>query len=122
MTTPQVLSVNRSLIGAIALVLLAAAALLTLAGLDSQGLWTGACLKVGLVMGAFWLALPSMTRNSEFGHASWTALLTVLAVALVIARTRVPLPTVLVALVVIVALLRLLRPRPPRTAPPRRFQ
>lgn len=108
----QTVSINRPLVGIIALVLLLAAGLLTGFGSEGvQGLWAGACLKVGLVMGAFWLALPSITRQAEFGQASWYALLTTIGLALAVAKTRVPLSVVIPALIAAVLFLRILGPR-----------
>lgn len=115
--TQQPLTINRALVGAISLVLLAAAAILSL--MDTQELWAGACLKVGLVMGAFWLALPSFTRNPELGRVSLATLLGALAVALIIGRTRVPLKIVLPTLAAFVFAVRILGPRRTPTAPPR---
>lgn len=115
--TQQPLTINRALVGVISLVLLAAAAILSL--MDTQEMWAGACLKVGLVMGAFWLALPSFTRNSELGRVSLATLLGALAVALIIGRTRVPLKIVLPTLAAFVFAVRILGPRRTPTAPPR---
>jgi ABC-type molybdate transport system permease subunit len=114
----QPVTVNRNLVGVIGLLLLAAAGALTVAGAEgTHEMWSGACLKVGLVMAAFWLALPSITSNPELGRASWGALLGAIAVALVVARTRVPLKIVLPVLAASVLAARILRPR--RTAPTR---
>lgn len=115
--TQQPLTINRALVGAISLVLLAAAAILSL--MDTQEMWAGACLKVGLVMGAFWLALPSFTRNPELGRVSLATLIGALAVALIIGRTRVPLKIVLPTLGAFVFAVRILGPRRTPTAPPR---
>lgn len=115
--TQQPLTINRALVGVISMVLLAAAAILSL--MDTQELWAGACLKVGLVMGAFWLALPSFTRNPELGRVSLATLLGALAVALIIGRTRVPLKIVLPTLAAFVFAVRILGPRRTPTAPPR---
>ena len=80
------------LVGAIGIGLLGAAGLITSLGVEGNNdMWSGACLKVGLVMGALWLALPSITRNEELGRASWMAVLGAIAVALIIARTKVSL-------------------------------
>ena len=114
----QPLTINRSLVGAISLVLLAAALVLSLMG--TQEMWAGACLKVGLVMGAFWLALPSLTRNPELGRISLGTLIGALAVALIIGRTRIPLKIVLPTLGAFVLAVRVLGPRrTPATAPHR---
>ena len=53
----QSVAINQKLVGTIACTMLVGAGLLWFLG-GSQNMWTGACLKVGLVMGALWLALP----------------------------------------------------------------
>lgn len=116
----QGVTVNRSLVGLIAIVLICAAGVLAVLAGDGQELWSGACLKVGVVMAAFWLALPSFSRNGDLGQASWTALLVALGAALIVARTKVPLKIVLPALGVMVVIVRVLRPRNPAPhRPPR---
>jgi hypothetical protein len=114
----QAVTVNRSLVGIIAVVLLAGWGVMSL--FESEGslaMWAGACLKVGLVMAAFWLALPSLTRNSEFGQASWMSLIVAIGVALVVARTKVPLKIILPTLVAFVFVVRILGPRRNSQAP-----
>lgn len=116
---PQTVTVNRSLVGVIALLLLGAAAVLTVRGADgSWELWSGACLKIGLVMGAFWLAMPVLTRNPELGRTSLATLLMVILGALLIARSRVPLNVIVPVLGAFLFFARILRPRP-TTSPPR---
>jgi hypothetical protein len=114
----QSVTVNRSMVGLIGLVLLVAAGVLALNGTDGmQGLWAGACLKVGLVMGAFWLAMPSFTSNPDLGRTSLAALLGAIAVALILARTRIPLNVVLPVLGAFLFFAKILRPRPPSSRP-----
>jgi hypothetical protein len=114
----QTVTVNRALVGVIGLALLIVSGVMTLMGADgSQEMWAGACLKVGLVMAALWLALPSITRNPVLAQASWVTLVGALALALIVARTRVPLKVVIPVLVAFVIAVRILGPR--RT-PPRR--
>lgn len=113
----QPLTVNRTLVGVISVVLLATAAIFSL--MDIQEMWAGACLKVGLVMGAFWLALPSLTRNPELGQVSLVTLLGALAVALIIGRTKIPLKIVLPTLAAFVFAIRILGPRRTPASPPR---
>lgn len=106
------MTVNRTLVGVIALVLLLAAGGLGLWGTDKiQELWAGACLKVGLLMGTFWLALPTLTKNRELGRVSWATLLGAILIALIVARTKVS-PYVLVTLLAASVLaVRILGPR-----------
>ncbi|MDB5343123.1 MAG: hypothetical protein JWP89_1500 [Schlesneria sp.] len=113
----QPVTINRTLVGSLALVLLIAAAVLVLTGADgSQGMWAGACLKVGLVMGAFWLALPSITRHEVLGRMTWGTLIVAIALALAVGRTKVPLKVVLPVAAAFFFMIRILGPR---RAPPR---
>lgn len=115
------MTVNRTMVGVIGVALLIAAAVLMLIGSDGTlEIWAGACLKVGLVMIAFWLALPSITRNENLGKASVTTVAAVLAGALIVARTKVPLKIILPVLAVAVVALRILRPRGSSSIRPRR--
>lgn len=108
----QAVTVNRPLVGAIAAMLLAAAGGLSLFGTDGTlSMWSGACLKVGMVMAALWLALPSLTRRSEFGQTSWTTLFVTIGLALIVAWKKVPLKVVLPSLVAFVFVIRILGPR-----------
>lgn len=114
----QPVTINRTLVGIIALVLLIAAGILMIAGADgSQGMWAGACLKVGLVMGTFWLALPAITRLDVLGHATWGTLTVAIALALAVGRTKVPLTVVIPVAAAFFFMIRILGPR---RAPPRR--
>ena len=106
------------MVGAIALGLFALAFGLSLLGLDgSQDMWRGAALKVGLVMGALWLALPSFTRNEELGRTSLGMVLGFLAVALLIGRTRIPLNVLVPSVLGFAFVVRVLRPAPPKRPP-----
>lgn len=117
----QPVTINRTMVGAIGLVLLVAAGILTwMGGEGVQDMWAGACFKVGLVMSAFWLAMPAFTRNPDLGRASWATLLTGMAVALLVARVKVPPQMIVGAVSVFVVLVRILGPRrSPPTAPQR---
>jgi len=55
---------QRNLLGVIALVLLVAGGVvaLGLAGPASSASWTGSAIKIGLMLGAIWLALPQIER------------------------------------------------------------
>jgi hypothetical protein len=81
---------QRHALGAIALISL----ILGIAGIayygvdDSQtSLMAGMCLRIGLVLGAFWLALPQFKRIS--GEAPpWAVGIVILCFLIVIARPR----------------------------------
>jgi len=113
----QPVTINRTLVGVIGLVLLIAAAILGWMGPEGgRDMWAGACLKVGLVMSAFWLALPSLTRSDVLGRMTWGALIASIAIALVIGRVKVPLNIVVPVALAFFFLIRVLGPRrtPPR--------
>ena len=109
------------MVGAIGLGLLLTSAALAVSGAEgTMELWAGACLKVGVVMLAFWLALPSLTRHDALGTTSVTTLMGVLVAALLVVRTRVPLYLVLPVVGAVVVVLRVLRPRGAASNRPRR--
>lgn len=62
---------RRNLLGIVALAcLLAGIALYLLHGGDSRNLeWTSACLRVGALLGAVWLALPDLRRPGNRSYA-----------------------------------------------------
>jgi len=105
---------HRPTVGIIALVLLAAAAV----GLafspqdDPGGIWA-ACLRVGLVVGALWLALPQLRR-----WPSWLGKAILLGALLLVAFK----PKALVLAVGVYVVLIALRPRTdsPSTGKPER--
>ena len=112
-------TVNRALVGAIGGGLLLMAGLLWALGLEgSQDAWRGACMKVGIVMCALWLALPSMTSQHELGRISAGTLGAGLAVAVLVARTKISLSVLGPAVLSVAYLMRVLGPsqqnRPPR--------
>lgn len=112
------ITVNRSLVGAIGLGLLAVAGLIWALGLEgSNDMWRGACMKVGIVMGALWLALPSITRNPELGRASLGVVVGAVAVALILGRTKVPLNVLIPTVLSFAFVLRVLRPSQPKRPP-----
>ncbi|MBM4074203.1 MAG: hypothetical protein FJ267_00990 [Planctomycetes bacterium] len=105
----QNVRINRPLVGVLSLGLMAIAGLLWLSGIEgNQEMWSGACLKVGVVLGALWLALPSLTRTQDFGTASAGAILAVIVVILMIGRTKVPLSIIIPAVMTFAFVIRLL--------------
>ena len=104
------LTVNRALVGGIAIVMLGGAGILWFAA-GSQNIWTGACLKVGLVMAAFWLALPAFPKHGNWGQVSWSAVVGFMALALVLTGKRVDLRIVIPMLVGVVITVLVLRPK-----------
>jgi hypothetical protein len=105
MTDHQV-PVNRTLVGLIALGCLGAAA--TIGIVDTwENLWCAAFVRVGLLMGAFWLALPTRHREAAWANVSPYTILAALVALFVVARWRSALPIV----IVIAVLALVLRPR-----------
>ncbi len=105
------ITINRPLVGVLALgCLLAAAAILIGAPDDNKWtMWRGAFTRVGLLMSAFWLALPYGSRDAAWANVTpWTFLGIMLAVAGVAARPRVAVPILIVLAIVGFVL----RPRP----------
>ena len=97
MTTGQI-PVNRTLAGILAILLTVAGLVVWLVmGRAEIG---GAMLRVGLVLGAFWYALPSKTRDAAWANVSLFSLLVCLVIVVVfVQRLRYFLPLVLVAAV-----------------------
>jgi hypothetical protein len=91
---------HRPTIGIIAIVLLTAAAILAIVQPENEALAPG-CLRIGLVMGALWLAQPQLARLPGWLMAG--AVIVILVTAL---RPKL----FLVAIVVLVAV-AILRPR-----------
>ena len=90
-------SINAGLAGWLAVALLVVAALLWYF-VGPQNMWTGACLKVGLVMLALWMALPAIVRQSTLGKASWGTIVGTVAVVLLLIGKRVDIRIVLAML------------------------
>ena len=105
--------VSRPLVGGIALACLVAAAGIAL--LDTwESMWCAAFVRVGLLMGAFWLALPNRHREAAWANLSpYTAGGAVLAIFAVARGWRVAAP-VIIAIVVIGLMLRPKTPKRPR--------
>ncbi len=112
-------TLNRPLVGMIALGCLGAFGYLMTASLNSPEenllMWAGAFGRVGLLMGALWLALPSKGEDSAGTDVSITTLIgLILGIAWVAWKPKVAIPFLLV----IAALAFFLRPRgkyrPPR--------
>jgi hypothetical protein len=111
--------VRRLLAGLIAVTLLAAAALLwilpSVSTSQSAALWRGACGRIGIVMAALWMAMPTRTRP-----AAWAKLnpRSVAAVSLAALAIRFPLKLLLPVAGILLIAGVFLRPRD-RVRPPR---
>ena len=100
--------VNRSLVGFLGLTCLVAAGVIRLVSPDDQ-LWIGGCIRVGLVVCAFWLALPSRHRDAAWANVS---LPTVFGIVVgLLALTRIPMKIVVPIFIFVAVLIVVLRPR-----------
>ncbi|QDU06224.1 hypothetical protein V6x_59750 [Gimesia chilikensis] len=112
--------INRTLVGIIALACLGVAGYLYwFAAQDlfaQQDIVTGAFMRVGLLMLAFWLALPTKNRDAAWANVPpW--LFVAVAVTIVLFATR---PKVAIPLVLFFGMIGfVLRPRNKKRRPPR---
>jgi hypothetical protein len=103
--------VNRTLVGLISLICLLSSAGLFLVHGGDEGweMWYAGFLRVGLLMGAFWQALPTKSRDAAWAEVSPMALIGGLVLLFIAVRR----PKVFIPLFVIVGailfVLRLLR-------------
>jgi hypothetical protein len=104
------LTINRTLVGVISVLLLTCALILWLFG-GNQNIWTGACLKVGCVMAALWLALPTISRRGNLGQVSWGSVIGFIGLALVLTGKRVDARIVIPMLAGVAITILVLRPR-----------
>lgn len=100
-------SVNRTLVGVIALACLGVGSAILI--VDSyENMWAAAFIRVGLVTGAFWIALPGQGREAAWANMSPYLILAMLLGALVFVSR----PRVFVALLIPLAVIGFfLRPR-----------
>jgi len=103
-------TINRTLVGVIAVVLLAGAGLFW-ASLGSQHALTGACLKVGSVMAALWLALPTISRHGNWGQVSWGSVIAFMGLALALTGKRVSFQIAFPILLGVAITMLVLRPK-----------
>ena len=105
------ITINRALVGVLALVCLGVALAIWIGVPDGLNtwMWVGAFTRVGVVMSAFWLALPSRHREAAWADVSPMTFAGIL-VALIAAASR---PRVVIPILAVVAVLWfVLRPRP----------
>lgn len=112
MPAPQV-PVNRNLVGLIALGCgVIGGGWWLLEGGRSAPAMPAAFLRVGVVMAAFWLALPSRHREAAWARVNlWNLLGGLLAIVL-IARSKFPLKFLIPGLILLTVAILILRPRP----------
>jgi len=101
----QQIPVNRTLVGVIAAACLIAGVVIGFVD-DIENLWCGAFVRVGLLTGALWVALPTRDREAAWANVSPFTLIAILLVALVFARRPLVFLPILVAVVMIGLFLR----------------
>ena len=94
---------KRTRVGVATLVLLAAAVVLWLVKPANYEVWMAATIRIGLVMGALWLALPQLQQ-----FPNWLTKLAVLALMVVLCLRH---PQTLVLVIVVALAIGMLRPR-----------
>ncbi|WP_437202690.1 hypothetical protein [Planctomicrobium sp. SH664] len=105
---------NRLLVGLLALAALAGAVLFALFGDAQNDFWCGSLMRVGLVLGAFWLALPTRGRAAAWAKISpWWIVGIAAALFFVVRNPRAWIPLA-VASVSVLSVLRLLSGGPRR--------
>jgi len=110
-TRPQL---NRFLVGLCAAGCLAAGAVLCLTDPRPDNFWGGSFVRSGLLLGAFWIGMPTRGRAAAWANVSpWTLLGTIAVVILLIRRPQIliPLGAILGFLTVIVPMFT--QPRQP---------
>lgn len=114
MTSVTRQQLNRALVGIIAVGCLCAGAAFTLGGSESDNFWGGSFVRSGLLLGAFWVGMPTRGRAAAWANVSpWTVIGTIIAVIIMLRRPQVflPLAAVLGFLTVVVPMF--LPPRHP---------
>ncbi len=90
---------KRKTVGFIAIVCLGVAVVAGLYG-QLQSPWYSACLRVGLVMGALWLALPTKIRPAAWAHLSKWWLIGIALTAIALPRLRGIWPVLLIGIII----------------------
>lgn len=100
--------VNRVFVGILSLACLVIGALLAVLGPadDNQvQMWSGSFVRVGVLMGAFWLALPRRGRAAAWANLSpWWLVGVTIGLLFVVRQPRILIPMIL-AIVILLAFL-----------------
>jgi hypothetical protein len=105
------LAAKRNLLGVMALICLASAVCLWVFAADPENnALLSVVTRVGIVLGALWLALPSVGTNWAWRKAGPVLIIAIVLTALAGRRLRYALPVAIVVAVLLV----ILRPRPKR--------
>ena len=96
--TDQKIEINRTMVGIITVGCFIAAGVIWWLDLEKGNrLWQAGFIRVGLLMGAFWFALPTKYREAAWANVSpWTFVGILLAVLLLPRYPRVILPAIVV--------------------------
>jgi NhaP-type Na+/H+ or K+/H+ antiporter len=113
----QKVTINRRLVGYLTLAFLAGALVAFTQDGDSVNFWQGICTRVGVVLGALWLALPKDGTLGKWAEVSMAKLLVIVLALIVVVRAPQRYAPILLA---VVAAGRYLRP-PEKPRPPREF-
>ena len=117
----QKVTINRRLVGCLALAFLVGAVVAFTRALtkedDSVNMWQSICTRVGVVLGALWLALPKDGTLGKWAEVSMTKLLVIVLALIVVVRAPQRYVPILLA---VAAAGRYLRP-PDKPRPPREF-
>jgi hypothetical protein len=114
----QTVTVNRTLVGVLAIACLIGAAAAFLYEDDDVNMWRGIFTRVGLVLTALWMALPKEGTLGKWANVSLTTLIGITLAIFMVARN----PRQYVPLMLAVAAVgRFLRPRE-KARPAREFR
>lgn len=117
----QKVTINRSLVGWLALAFLAGFVISLVTGTaEKADVWQGICSRVGVVLGALWLALPKDGSLGKWGEVSILKLIVILLIIVTAVRSPKRFVPYLPILLAVAAASRYLRP-PTKTRPPRQF-
>jgi hypothetical protein len=105
--------INRLSIGLIAASCFALAAVIQfLVGGSGAELWSGSLSRVGVVMCAVWIAMPTLARDTAQMRVSWQTGFGIFLTVLFVVRSRAPLRFLIPGAIFVVATYLILRPRP----------
>ncbi len=90
---------KRRRVGMVAGVCLASAFIVFLIQ-DLQNAWASALLRIGLVLGALWLALPTRTRPAAWARLSRWKLAGIVVFAVLLPRLKMILPILLIGMLI----------------------
>lgn len=111
----QTVTINRGLVGWLAVACLLGAGAAILLETDEVKLWQGVFTRVGIVLAALWMALPKDGTLGRWANVSITTLIGIIVAIFVVARNPKQYVPIVMAVAVIARFLRPReKPRPPR--------